>query len=99
MPKIHQTSSRTSLLGQWCIFVGIGADFLNAIFMRPIPTTNVHGFLIQLLFLCAPKIRNTPQNLPLVIWSYRFRLGFSFSADPTLVLFKGWRAHSLIARR
>jgi len=82
MPKIHQTSSRTSLLGQWCIFVGIIADFLNAIFMRPIQTTNVHGFLIQLPFLFAPKIRNTPQNLPLVIWSYRFRLGFSFSADP-----------------
>ena len=82
MPKIHQTSSRTSLLGQWCIFVGSVADFLNAIFMRPIHTTNVHGFLIQLPFLFAPKIRNTPQNLPLVMWSYRFRLGFSFSADP-----------------
>ena len=54
MPKIHQTSSRTSLLGQWCVFVGIIADFLNAIFMRPIHTTNVHGFLVQLPFLCTP---------------------------------------------
>jgi len=59
MPKIHQTSSRTSLLGQGCIFVGSVADFLNAIFMRPIHTTNVHGFLVQLPFLCAPKISNT----------------------------------------
>ena len=82
MPKIHQTSSRTSLLGQWCIFVGIVADFLNAIFMRPIHTTNVHGFLIQLPFLCAPKIRNTPQNLPLVIWSYRFSPWFEFFSRP-----------------
>jgi len=64
MPKIHQTSSRTSLLGQWCIFVGIGTDFLNAIFMRPIHTTNVHGFLIQLPFLCAPKISNTLKIYP-----------------------------------
>jgi len=69
MPKIHQTSSRTSLLGQWGIFVGSAADFLNAIFIRPIHTTNVHGILIQLPFLCAPKISNWesfhkhPQNL------------------------------------
>ena len=64
MPKIHQTSSRTSLLGQWCIFVGSVADFLNAIFMRPIHTTNLHGFLVQLSFLCAPKISNTLKIYP-----------------------------------
>jgi len=58
MPKIHQTSSRTSLLGQWRIFIGICSGFSYRHFMEPIHTTNVHGFLIQLPFLCAPKISN-----------------------------------------